>query len=87
VLVNGHRVSKPSYSVSIGDVISLHATVENKTEFLATVIDKRMNVNIKVSEWLELIKQSRTGKVLRYPTRNDIQFPVEEHMIVALYSR
>ena len=46
-----------------------------------------MNIAIKVPEWLELAKQSRTGKVLRYPTRNDIQFPVEEHMIVALYSK
>jgi len=87
VLVNGVRVTKPSYLVTISDVIGLHATVANKPEFLATVIDKRMNIAIKVPEWLELIKQSRTGNVLRYPTRNDIQFPVEEHLIVALYSK
>jgi small subunit ribosomal protein S4 len=87
VLVNGVRVTKPSYTVSIGDVVGLHASVASKTEFLATVVDKRMNIAIKVPEWLELVKQSRTGNVLRYPTRNDIQFPVEEHLIVALYSK
>ena len=87
VLVNGVRVTKPSYIVSIGDVVGLHSSVASKTEFLATVVDKRMNIAIKVPEWLELVKQSRTGNVLRYPTRNDIQFPVEEHLIVALYSK
>ncbi len=87
ILVNGVRVTKPSYLVTISDVIGLHPTVANKPEFLATVVDKRMNIAIKVPEWLELVKQSRTGNVLRYPTRNDIQFPVEEHMIVALYSK
>ncbi|MCX5924036.1 MAG: 30S ribosomal protein S4 [Candidatus Dependentiae bacterium] len=87
ILVNGIRVTKPSYFVSIGDVVGLHASVLNKAEFLETVVDKRMNIAIKVPEWLELVKQNRTGKVLRYPTRNDVQYPVEEHMIVALYSK
>ncbi len=87
VLVNGIRVTKPSYLVSIGDVIGLHASVLNKAQFLETVVDKRMNIAIKVPEWLELVKQNRTGKILRYPTRSDIQFPVEEHLIVALYSK
>ncbi|HSW75468.1 MAG TPA: hypothetical protein VLG50_00340, partial [Candidatus Saccharimonadales bacterium] len=71
----------------IGDVIGLHASVLNKAQFLETVVDKRMNIAIKVPEWLELVKQNRTGKILRYPTRSDIQFPVEEHLIVALYSK
>ncbi|MFA5998965.1 MAG: 30S ribosomal protein S4 [Candidatus Babeliales bacterium] len=87
VLVNGIRVTKPSYFVSIGDVVGLHSSVLNKAQFLETVVDKRMNIAIKVPEWLELVKQNRTGKVLRYPTRNDVQFPVEEHLIVALYSK
>lgn len=87
VMVNGVRVTKPSFFVSIGDVINLHPTVANKPAFLETVIDKRMNVAIKVPEWLELVKQSRAGKVLRFPVRADIQFPVAEHMIVELYSK
>ena len=39
VLVNGIRVTKPSYFVSIGDVIGLHASVLNKAQFLETVVD------------------------------------------------
>lgn len=87
VLVNGKKVTIPSYSVSPGDVISLNQSSLSKEKFLEVVVDKRMNIAIKVPEWLELTKQSRTGKMLRYPTRSDIQFPVEEHMIVELYSR
>ena len=87
VLVNGQRVTSPAYLVAVDDMVSLHASALKNAEFLAQVVDKRLNVAIKVPEWLELIKQSRTGKVLRYPVRTDIQFPVEEHLIVALYSK
>ena len=87
VLVNGQRVTSPAYLVAVDDMVSLHASALQNAEFLAQVVDKRLNVAIKVPEWLELIKQSRTGKVLRYPVRTDIQFPVEEHLIVALYSK
>lgn len=87
VLVNKKRVSIPSYVVAPGDVIQLHETSLKKEKFVETVVDKRMNIAIKVPGWLELSKQSRTGKMLRHPVRSDIQFPVEEHMIVELYSR
>lgn len=87
IMVNGTKVTVPSYRVEVEDVISLHPSVGNKAEFLAQVIDKRMNIAIKVPEWLELMKQTRSGKVLRNPARTDIQYPVEEHMIVELYSK
>lgn len=87
ILVNGKKVTIPSYRVEIADVISLHQSTLNKAEFLAQVVDKRMSIAIKVPEWLELSKQTRSGKILRYPARTDIQFPVEEHMIVELYSK
>lgn len=87
IMVNGSKVTIPSYRVEIEDVISLHPSVANKAEFLAQVIDKRMAIGVKVPEWLELVKQTRSGKVLRHPARTDIQFPVEEHMIVELYSK
>jgi small subunit ribosomal protein S4 len=87
VMVNGKKVSSPSYLVSVGDVITLAATVLAKAVFLEQVIDKRLNIGIKVPEWLELNKQERTGKVLRYPVRSDIQAPIEEYLIVELYSK
>lgn len=87
VLINGIKTTSPSSLVYIGDVISLKSSSLQKEKFLETVVDKRLNIAIKVPEWLELIKQSRTGKILRYPVRSDIQVPVEEYLIVELYSR
>jgi small subunit ribosomal protein S4 len=87
VLVNGRKVYSPSYLVSIGDVISLAANVVQKAVFLDQVIDKRLKMGIKVPDWLELDKQERKGNVLRYPARSDIQVPIEEYLIVELYSK
>lgn len=87
VLVNGRKVYSPSYMVAIGDVITLAENVAQKAIFLEQVIDKRLKMGIKVPEWLELDKQERKGQVLRYPARSDIQVPIEEHLIVELYSK
>lgn len=87
VLVNGKKVYSPSYVVSINDEISLAPKVMDKEKFVEQVIDKRLNIAIKVPEWLELNKKERIGKVLRIPVRSDIQAPIEEHLIVELYSK
>ncbi len=87
VLVNGRHVYSPSYLVKQGDEIALVANIANKEKFLEQVIDKRLNIGIKVPEWLELNKKDRKGQVLRMPARVDIQAPVEEHLIVELYSK
>lgn len=87
VLVNGKKVYSPSFFVSVGDVISLKPNVLEKEGFLGQVFDKRLNIGIKVPEWLELNKKDRVGKVLRDPVRSDIQTPIEEHYIVELYSK
>ena len=87
VCVNGRKVTSPSFLVSIGDVITLADNVAKKEKFLETVVDKRLNIGIKVPEWLELEKDARKGAVLRLPIRTDIQTPIEEHLIVELYSK
>ncbi len=87
ILVNGKKVSSPSYLVSINDEISLILKDLEKKAFLEQVIDKRLKIGIKVPEWLELDKKERKGRVLRYPVRTDIQVPIEEHLIVELYSK
>lgn len=87
ILVNGKKVYSPSYQVSVGDVISLADNVAAKTKFVETAIDKRLNIGIKVPDWLELDKQGRKGRILRVPVRADIQTPIEEHLIVELYSK
>jgi|SRR5579859_498672 len=87
VLVNGKKVYSPSYLVSVNDEISLAPNVVDKKTFLESVIDKRLNIGIKVPDWLELMKNERKGKVLRLPVRSDIQTPIEEYLIVELYSK
>ena len=87
LLVNGKKVLSPSYLVAIDDEISLSDKVLAKEKFLDQVVDKRLNIAIKVPEWLELNKKERKGKILRFPVRGDIQAPIEEHLIVELYSK
>ena len=87
VMVNGKKVYSPSFWVNIGDEISLAPNVSEKEKFLEQVIDKRLNIGVKVPEWLELIKKDRKGNVLRLPVRSDVQAPIEEYLIVELYSK
>jgi len=87
ILVNGKKVYTPSFLVSIDDEISLASNVIDKKTFLEQVVDKRLNIGIKVPEWLELDKGNRKGRVLRTPVRSDVQAPIEEHLIVELYSK
>ena len=87
ITVNGKKVHSPSFLVSVGDVIGLKDSVLKKAKFLEEVVDKRLNIGIKVPEWLELDKNNRKGSVLRDPARSDIQVPIEEHLIVELYSK
>ena len=87
VMINGRKVYSPSCLVAVNDVVSLDPKVLEKKVFLEQVVDKRLNIGIKVPEWLELDKKDRKGRVLRNPVRSDIQAPIEEHLIVELYSK
>jgi len=87
VLVNDSKVSSPSYIVNPGDKISFAPQVSQKTVFVDMIVDKRTGAGSKVPEWLELDKENRVGRVLRDPARSDIQAPIEEYLIVELYSK
>jgi small subunit ribosomal protein S4 len=87
ILVNGKKVYSPSFLVSLDDAVTINDRVVELKTFLADVIEKRMKIGIKVPEWLELDKKDRMGRVLRLPIRSDIQVPIEEHLIVELYSK
>ena len=87
ILVNGKKVYSPSYLIDIDDVVSIAPLTLEKKAFVETAIDKRLNVGIKVPDWLELDKAERKGRILRLPVRSDIQVPIEEHLIVELYSK
>ena len=87
ISINGRRVSSPSVFVNEGDVITLSETTLKNNTFVQGVIDKRMNIGIKLPEWLELDKKERKGTVLRLPVRSDVVAPIEERLIVELYSK
>ncbi len=82
--VNGRRVNIPSYLVRAGEVIQIKET-SKESPLLKGVIE---NLGTKSAPaWLELSAADVSGKVMRYPTREEIEIPVQEHFIVELYSR
>ena len=87
VLVNGKKVYSPSLLIAVSDEVKLDQRSVEKAGLLSQVVDKRLNTGIKVPEWLEGDKKLRGGRVLRLPLRVDIQTPIEESLIVELYSK
>ena len=83
ILVNGHKVDIPSYSVKVGDVITLRERSKEQAGFKAL----REGTGVVTPKWLTFDAQNLTGKVAAMPAREDIDFLVEEHLIVELYSR
>lgn len=82
--VNGQRVDIPSYLVKAGDVISVR---ESKKENGAIKANVEVNSTRPVPAWLELNNETLSGKVIRLASREDVDIPVEEHLIVELYSK
>lgn len=87
IVVNGHKVYSPSFLVSVGDVVTLAANVPAKAIFVEQVVDKRAAATVKVPDWVEVDRKTHTGRILRLPVRVDVQIPVEEYLIVELYSK
>ena len=87
VSVNGQRVDAPSFQVKVGDKISLRERSMGKEGFVKNVVEKRLTRGIKVPEWLLLDKEACAGEVTRLPERSEIAVPIEEHLIVELYSK
>ena len=87
VLVNGRKVSSPSYLVEVNDAITFAPGSVEKEVFIKQVADKRGAAMAKVPEWIEHDKKARSGKILRYPVRADVQSQVNENAVVELYSK
>ena len=88
ILVNDKKVYSPSFLVSEKDVVSLANNVLSKKGFLENVIDKRLNIGIRVPDWLELEKSSRRGRVLNLPSVEELKKQdIQGHLIVELYSK
>ncbi|WRS27499.1 30S ribosomal protein S4 [Oscillospiraceae bacterium MB08-C2-2] len=82
ILVNGKRVNVASYRVKVGDVIGVKSSAK------ATELWKGFAENAKTfPAWLSGTTAGFEGKVERFPTREDIDIPVNETLIVELYSK
>lgn len=82
--VNGKRVDIPSYRIKVGDVISLREGSKKSVKFQEIV--EATNGRL-IPTWLDVNKENLTASVVRLPVKEDLDYEVEEHLIVELYSK
>ena len=84
ITVNGKKVNIPSYQVRVGDVIEVVEDAKNIQRFK----DIMETTGSRFSpEWLDVDKEALKGTVREFPTRDEIDVPVREMLIVELYSK
>ena len=82
--VNGRKVNIPSYQVKPGMVIALKESSRGIEKIKSNI---EANAFRPAPKWLEYDANSFAGKVVAVPARDDIDLPIEEHLIVELYSK
>ena len=82
--VNGRRVNIPSYLVKVGQTVSMNDGSRQKDKMKAIV---EANGSRPIPKWLDLNRDALAAKVVASPEREDIDLPIEETLIVELYSR
>ena len=82
--VNGKKVNIPSYLTGIGDVIAVRDKSKSSEKFKAI---QEIAGSKVVPEWLEFDAENMTGKVVAACSREDVDLPIQEHLIVELYSK
>lgn len=83
-LVNGKKVNIPSYQIKVGDVVELR---DKSKEIQAFSDSLDAVVRRGVPQWLDLEKESMKGIVKNFPVREDLTMPMQEQLIVELYSK
>lgn len=84
VAVNGRKVNIPSFQVSVGDEITIR---ENSKKLVILEGAKEFASHQPVPSWLEINRDNYSGRLLALPKREDINLPVNEQLIVELYSK
>lgn len=84
VYINSRRVNIPSYLVDAGDAIEVKAKEKSKKKLLENL---ELSKDKTVPSWLEFSPETFTAKIVRLPEKNDIQQPIQEQLIVELYSK
>ena len=84
ITVNGKKVNIPSYQVRVGDVIEVVEDAKNIQRFkdIMETTGRRFS-----PEWLDVDKEALKGTIKEFPTREEIDVPVREMLIVELYSK
>ena len=82
--VNGKKVNIPSYLVKAGDVITVRESKKDNATLKANIEESAKR---PVPAWLERDTEKLSGKVIKLASREDIEIPIEEHLIVELYSK
>ena len=82
--VNGKKVDIPSYLLKAGDTVSIKSKSKDSVKF-KTVLEA--NASRPVPSWLDLNAEALSAKVVALPEREQIEVPVEEHLIVEFYSK
>ena len=83
--VNGVKVNIPSYLTKVGEVVKVKESSAN-SEIFKQIVEATENGR-PVPTWLEADLSNRTGKIVALPSRDEIDLPVKEHLIVELYSK
>lgn len=82
--VNGQKVNIPSYLVKPGDVIAISEKSMGRDKFKSVL---EANATMPIVGWLSVDKAHGQATVVTMPTRNEIDFEIEENLIVELYSK
>ena len=82
-LVNGRKVDVPSYSVRVGEVLSVRQSSKEAPAILHAIEEVKGR---GIPEWLSFDPNGLSGRVVSLPTREQINLPVQEQLIVELYS-
>jgi len=84
VLVNGKKVNIPSYQIDINDVVEIKGksgNIENIKEI------KEGKTEVSIPSWLEFDAENLKGKIIKFPSKEELNLPVEEKLVVEYYSR
>jgi small subunit ribosomal protein S4 len=84
VMVNGRKVNISSYSIKVGDKISLKKS-DKSIKYVKQQLES--NPNFNTQGWLQLDREKPEATVVALPTRDDIQIPIEEQLVVEICSR
>jgi len=85
IFINNKKVSIPSYILRVGDEISFKEK-SGQNEHIKTMLGDVKGL-VDVPGWLVVDPEKFCGKINNLPTREDVSLPVEEHLIVELYSK